>query len=50
VSEDEKREETEVEAHKTRLIARNDEPADEPKRSGDDDDDSVEAHKTRASG
>jgi len=48
VSEDEKREETEVEAHKTRNVARNDEPADEPKRSGGDDDNDVEAHKTRS--
>jgi len=43
VSEDEKREETEVEAHKTR-IAGHDEKGDEPRAEDEND---VEAHKTR---
>jgi len=49
VSEDEKHDETEVEAHHGhRLVARNDEPADEPRRSeGDEGDDEVEAHSRR---
>jgi hypothetical protein len=50
VSEDEKHDETEVEAHTTRRVARNDEPADESRRAEGDhgeDDDEVEAHNLR---
>jgi hypothetical protein len=46
VSEDEKQDETEVEAHNTRRVARNDEPADESRRAEGEDDD-VEAHSRR---
>jgi hypothetical protein len=44
MSEDEKREETEVEAHRTRLLG-HDEKSDDPKAEDEND---VEAHRTRA--